>query len=94
MTLLNAAGVTVRELPYTVDRSPAKHGRYLPGTGIPIRDPGALFDAPPDELLILVWDLADEVVAQLPELAGRTRFVTPLPALADVGPPVSGRLAE
>ena len=94
VTLLNAAGVTVRELPYTVDRSPAKHGRYLPGTGIPIRDPGALFDAPPDELLILVWDLADEVVAQLPELAGRTRFVTPLPALADVGPPVSGRLAE
>ena len=51
VTLLNAAGVTVDALPYTVDRSPAKHGRYLPGTGIPIRDPDVLVDAPPDELL-------------------------------------------
>ncbi len=65
VTLLNAAGVTERDLPYTVDRSSAKHGRYLPGTGIPIRDPRALADDPPDELLILTWDLADEVVAQL-----------------------------
>ena len=81
-------------LPFTVDRSPAKHGRYLPGTGIPIRDPGVLADTPPDELLVLTWDLAAEVVAQLPELAGRTRFIVPLPTLRDVGPAVSGRLAE
>ena len=75
------------ELPYTVDRSPSKHGRYLPGTGIPIRDPGALVDAPPDDLLVLTWDLADEVVAAAARARGahavrrrRSR------ALADVGP--------
>ena len=94
VTLLNAAGITARDLPYTVDRSSAKHGRYLPGTGIPIRDPRALVDDPPDELLILTWDLADEVVAQLGELAGRTRFVVPLPALADIGPAASARLTR
>ena len=92
VTLLNAAGVTARDLPFTVDRSSAKHGRFLPGTGIPIRDPHELVNMPPDELLILTWDLADEVVAQLGELAGRTRFVVPLPALADIGPVASARI--
>jgi SAM-dependent methyltransferase len=94
VTLLNAARITARDLPFTVDRSRAKHGRYLPGTGIPIRDPGVLAETPPDELLILAWDLADEVVAQLPELAGHTRFVVPLPDLADIGPAASARIAR
>ena len=93
VTLLNAAGITDRELPFTVDRSTAKQGRYLPGTGIPIRDPRVLLEAPPDELLILTWDLAPEIVAQLPELAGRTRFVVPLPELAEIGPAGSARIA-
>jgi hypothetical protein len=92
VTLLNAARITDRELPFTVDRSTAKQGRYLPGTGIPIRDPGVLLEAPPDELLILTWDLAPEIVAQLPELAGRTRFVVPLPELAEIGPAGSARI--
>ncbi len=93
VTLLNAAGITDRELPFTVDRSTAKQGRYLPGTGIPIRDPRVLLEAPPDELLILTWDLAPEIVAQLPELAGRTRFVVPLPELAEIGPAGSAKIA-
>jgi hypothetical protein len=92
VTLLNAAGITVADLAYTVDRSPAKQGRYLPGTGIPIRDPRVLRDEPPDELLILTWDLAPEIVAQLADLAGRTRFLVPLPELAEIGPAASARI--
>lgn len=92
VTLLNAARIGVRDIAYTVDRSTAKQGRYLPGTGIPIRDPRVLLDDPPDELLVLTWDLAAEIVAQLPELAGRTRFLVPLPELAEIGPAASARI--
>lgn len=80
-TLLNAAGVTPRELPYTVDRSRAKRGRHLPGSGIPIASPERLRSSPPAEVLILTWDIAEEVVSQLADLPPDTRFVVPLPEL-------------
>ena len=64
-TLLNFAGVRADLLPYVVDRNPAKQGQYLPGSRIPIVDEAHLRAHRPDRVLILPWNLKDEVVAQL-----------------------------
>ena len=81
-TLLNYAGVKPDLLPYVCDAAPAKQGKYLPGSHIPIRPPGALRDDPPDEVLILPWNIAEEVKAQLGDLPERgTCFVTAVPGL-------------
>ncbi|HVX47406.1 MAG TPA: methyltransferase domain-containing protein [Mycobacteriales bacterium] len=63
--LLRLAGVDRSILPYTVDLAPAKHGCRIPGTGIPVEPIRELFVRRPDEIVILTWDIADEVVAQL-----------------------------
>lgn len=81
-TLLNFAGVRADLLPFVADRNPVKQGKFLPGSRIPIRAPEAVLAAQPDYLLILPWNLRDEVMAQFPEV--RTwggRFVTAIPAL-------------
>lgn len=81
-TLLNYAGIKPDLLPYVCDAAPAKQGKYLPGSHIPIRPPAALRDDPPDAVLILPWNLAGEVRAQLADLAERgTVFVTAVPML-------------
>jgi SAM-dependent methyltransferase len=81
-TLLNYAGVKPDLLPYVCDAAPAKQGKYLPGSHIPIRPPAALRDDPPDEVLILPWNIADEVKAQLSDLSDRgVRFATAVPGL-------------
>ena len=81
-TLLNYAGVKPDLLPYVCDAAPAKQGKYLPGSHIPIRTPAALRDDPPDEVLILPWNIAEEVRAQLGDLAERgVCFVTAVPEL-------------
>jgi SAM-dependent methyltransferase len=64
-TLLNYCGVRSDLLPFTVDRNPAKQGRYLPGTHIPIYEPEQLRRVRPDYVLILPWNLRDEISAQL-----------------------------
>jgi SAM-dependent methyltransferase len=64
-TLLNFAGVRADLLPYVVDRNPAKQGQYLPGSRIPIVDEAHLRAHRPDRVLILPWNLRDEVTAQL-----------------------------
>jgi hypothetical protein len=82
-TLLNAARITPALLPFTVDRSPAKQGRVLPGCRIPIRAPDAIDAARPNRILILPWPLRSEIERQLS--AARTwggRFVVALPELA------------
>jgi C-methyltransferase C-terminal domain/Putative zinc binding domain/Methyltransferase domain len=85
-TLLNACGITSALLPFTVDRSPARQGRFLPGSHIPIYPPARLLEVRPDYLLILTWDLADEVRAGLPELeAWGGRFVIPVPEVTVLG---------
>ena len=81
-TLLNYAGVKPDLLPFVCDAAPAKQGTYLPGSHIPIRPPAVLRDDPPDEILILPWNIAEEVLGQLADLAERgTRFVTAVPEL-------------
>jgi SAM-dependent methyltransferase len=81
-TLFNFAGVRPHLVPYVVDRNPAKQGKYLPGSRIPIVDEDHLRADRPDRVLILPWNLRDEVVAQLAyvrEWGGR--FVTAVPNL-------------
>ena len=63
--LLTLGGIDEALLSWTADLSPAKHGLRLPGTRIAIRSPQELIDAQPDEVLILTWDIADEVAQQL-----------------------------
>ena len=79
-TLLNYCGIRTDLLEFTVDRNPYKQGMFLPGTHIPIRHPDALEQARPDYILILPWNLKDEIVAQLAD-ARRwgARFVVPIP---------------
>jgi SAM-dependent methyltransferase len=81
-TLLNYCGVRRDLLSFTVDASPHKQGRHLPGTHIPIYAPGRLLAARPDYVLILPWNLKDEIIASMAEV--RTwggRFVVPIPDL-------------
>jgi hypothetical protein len=64
-TLLNYCGIGTDFLEFTVDRNPYKHGRYLPGTHIPVRPVEALARRQPDVVLILPWNLREELVEQL-----------------------------
>lgn len=81
-TLLNFAGIRPDLLPYVVDKNPAKQGKYMPGSRIPIVDEAHLKACRPDRVLILPWNLREEVMAQLDyvrEWGGR--FVTAVPEL-------------
>lgn len=64
-TLLNYAGIRPDLLPYVVDRSPSKAGKFMPGSRIPIVDEAHLIAARPDYVLILPWNLRPELVVQL-----------------------------
>jgi len=79
-TLLNYCGVREDLLPFTVDRNPYKHGKYLPGTHIPIYPPERLEAEKPDVIVILPWNLKEEIVRQLePARAWGAKFVVPIP---------------
>jgi SAM-dependent methyltransferase len=79
-TLLNYCGIRADLLEFTVDRNPYKQGQFLPGTRIPIPHPEALEQARPDFILILPWNLTDEIVAQLSHVRDwGGRFVVPIP---------------
>jgi SAM-dependent methyltransferase len=81
-TLLNHAGVREDLLAYTVDRSAFKQGMFLPGTHIPIHAPEKLAETRPDYILILPWNLREEITAQLEHTrAWGARLVVPLPRL-------------
>ncbi|HEY7214523.1 MAG TPA: class I SAM-dependent methyltransferase [Thermoanaerobaculia bacterium] len=79
-TLLNYCGVRTDFLDYTVDRSPHKQGRYLPGTRIPIHAPDRLWETQPDYVLILPWNLKEEIMEQMADVRSwGGRFVVPIP---------------
>jgi hypothetical protein len=69
-TLLNYAGVKPDLLAYVCDAAVSKQGKFMPGSHIPIRPPAALRDDRPDCVLILPWNIADEVRAHLREVLG------------------------
>jgi hypothetical protein len=79
-TLLNYCGIRTDFLDYTVDRSPYKQGRYTPGAHIPIYHPDKIRETRPHYILVLPWNLKDEIIRQLEfvrEWGGR--FVVPIP---------------
>ena len=81
-TLLNYCGIRTDFLDYTVDRNPYKQGRFLPGTHIPIFAPEKIDDTKPDYVLILPWNLKEEVMEQMTRIRSwGGRFVTPIPAV-------------
>lgn len=79
-TLLNFCGIRPDLLPYTVDRNPYKHGRFTPGTRIPVRPPETIDQQRPDLVVVLPWNLREELTAQLAPIAawgGRLVFAQP-----------------
>lgn len=79
-TLLNYCAIRTDFLDYTVDRNPYKHGKYLPGTHVPIYPPEHIRETRPDFVLILPWNLKDEIIKQnafIREWEGK--FVVPIP---------------
>ena len=79
-TLLNYCGIRTDFLDYTVDRSPHKQGRYLPGVRIPIHGPDRLRETRPDYVLILPWNLKEEIVEQMADVRSwGGRFVVAIP---------------
>lgn len=82
-TLLNFAGVKADLLPYVCDKADSKQGKFMPGSHIPILAPEQLAVTPPDYLLILPWNIAEEVQAQNRALKDQgVRFVTAVPKLS------------
>jgi SAM-dependent methyltransferase len=81
-TLLNFCGVRTDFIDYTVDVSPRKQGRLLPGTRIPVHAPNRIMESKPDYLLVLPWNIKDEIMRTMSgirEWGGK--FVIPLPKL-------------
>ncbi len=64
-TLLNYCGIRTDFIDYTVDRSPHKQGQYLPGTHIPIHHPDKIRETRPDFIIILPWNIKDEIMDQM-----------------------------
>jgi 2-polyprenyl-3-methyl-5-hydroxy-6-metoxy-1,4-benzoquinol methylase len=81
-TLLNYCGVRTDFIDYTVDRNPYKQGKYLPGTHIPIYNTDRIRETKPDYVMILPWNLKDEIMAQNSYIsAWGGKFVVPIPEL-------------
>jgi hypothetical protein len=81
-TLLHYCGIGKDLIEYTVDRSPYKQGRFLPGTHIPIYHPDRIRQSKPDYVVILPWNIKDEIIEQLQfirEWGGR--FIVPIPSV-------------
>jgi SAM-dependent methyltransferase len=86
-TLLNYCGIRTDFLEFTVDRNPYKHGRFTPGMHIPIHPIDAIDARRPDYILILPWNLKDEIVRQMAHVAGwGGRFVVPIPEVTVIDP--------
>jgi hypothetical protein len=81
-TLLNYCGIRTDFLDFTVDRNPYKQGKFTPGTHIPILAPERLMEARPDYVLILPWNLKDEITGSLAGIrAWGGKFVVPIPSV-------------
>jgi hypothetical protein len=79
-TLLNYCGIRSDFLDYTVDRNPYKQGKFLPGTHIPIFHPNKIEETKPDCVLILPWNIKEEIMNQLSYIGNwNGRFIVPIP---------------
>ena len=81
-TLLNYSGIRSDLLPYVADRNPAKQGKYLPGSRIPIVTEARIREEKPDYVLILPWNIKEEVMTQLAYVRDwKGEFVTMIPKI-------------
>lgn len=79
-TLLNYCGIRTDFLDYTVDRNPYKHGKFTPGTHIPIFSPDKIRETRPDYVFILPWNFKDEIIGQMSHIREwGGRFIVPIP---------------
>jgi len=79
-TLLNYCGVRQEFIDFTVDRNPAKQNRFLPGTHLPVYAPEKLSDTKPDYVLILPWNIKDEIMDKMQHIRDwGGKFVVPIP---------------
>ena len=86
-TLLNYCGIRTDLLDYTVDRNPYKQGMYTPGTHIPIQAVEQIAETCPDYVLVLPWNLIDEISAQLAYVAEwGAKLIVPIPLAAVIDP--------
>lgn len=86
-TLLNYCAIGTDFLDFTVDRNPYKHGRFTPGMHIPIKPIRAIDQAKPDYILILPWNLKDEIIQQMHHVAAwNAKFVVPIPFVTVIDP--------
>jgi SAM-dependent methyltransferase len=82
-TLLNFCGIRTDFLDYTVDKNPYKHGKFTPGTHIPIFSPDRLRQTRPDYIFILPWNFKDEIIHQMADAREwGAKFVVPIPSVA------------
>ena len=82
-TLLNYCNITSNDIPYTVDKNPHKQELFLPGTHIPIHAPEKVQETKPDYLLILPWNLKDEIIQQMSYIRDwGGKFVTLIPDIS------------
>ena len=79
-TLLNYCSITSKLVEFTVDQNPNKQGCLLPGSHIPIYHPNKIFETHPDYLLILPWNLKDEIMTDMHDIQlWGGKFVVPIP---------------
>jgi hypothetical protein len=86
-TLLNYCGIGTDFLEFTVDRNPYKHGRLTPGMHVPIRPVDSIDELKPDYVLILPWNLKDEIIQQMRHVgAWGGKFIVPIPEVTVIDP--------
>lgn len=78
-TLLNSSMITSENMRYIVDETPEKIGKYSPGTRIPIVSMIDLIRTPPDYLMILSWNFADEIIEKVRKAGYKGKFIIPIP---------------
>ena len=79
-TLLNYCGIGTDFIDFTVDRNPYKQGTWLPGSRIPVYTPEKIFEEKPDYIVVLPWNLKDEIIEQMADVREwGGRFVVPIP---------------
>jgi hypothetical protein len=88
-TLLNYCGIRRDFIDYTVDRSPHKQNNLLPGSRIPIHAPEKIFETKPDYVLLLPWNLKEEIMSQMAGIRKwGGKFVVPIPSVQVFDPSV------
>ena len=84
--LLNSSGIGTDLISFVADKSPHKQGKLMPGVGIPIVEPERILDEMPDHVLLLAWNLQDEIIReQRAYLEAGGTFIVPIPHPVEVG---------